>query len=71
MAKNKKIKSTTISKYSAAQLWRAVERRTDDYRIEFGRVYKLDGNSYVFHCTTRADDEARSILQQIGAVADV
>lgn len=66
--KHKKLKRSTVGRYSAGQLWRAVERRSDAYRVEFNKVYKEEDGAFFFLTTTRDDREALKVLVELDAV---
>ena len=68
MTRIKKLKRSTVVRYSAGQLWRAVERRSDAYRVEFGKVYKEEDGAFFFLTTTRDDREALKALVELDGV---
>jgi len=68
MTRIKKLKRSTVGRYSARQLWRAVERRSDAYRVEFGKVFKKEDGAFFFLTTTRDDREALKALVELDGV---
>ena len=70
MKKIKKLKFGTLARYTGFQRWKAVVRRSDEYRISGQDVYKLEDNSFVFFCkiSEYSAGEAWEILFDLGAV---
>ena len=58
----KQLKHTTVIRYDSKKAWKQVLKRTSDYRLETGSIYRLNGGQFEFfapysHSRNRAIQE--------------
>jgi len=52
----KKLKYSTVARYSSREIWTAVLRRSDEYRLEpGGKIFALAGDHYEYHASADYD----------------
>lgn len=68
MANWKRLKSKTVERYTAQQVWTAVLRRCDLYRYECDGIYVDCGDHFRFHCSHHNYEKAVQAIVGLGAV---
>ena len=64
----KKLKATTVERYSAGQAWNAVLLRSESYRYECNGIFIDCGEHFEFHAGHHDYDRAVRALAGLGAI---
>lgn len=60
----KQLKHTTVIKYDSKKAWNAVLKRSSDYRLETGSIYRLNGGQFEF-CAPYSTSRNRAIQELV------